>query len=146
MKYIIPGTSSALLPQLATMQSTDKAAYDALQKHFADLRRSSFDPGTVAAELFAKGIVGEEDEWRGRQSSDNPADRRANLVRVVMGNGGEGVFQAFLEALVKETQNKHICDQLIGERIPIPLIALSFKLLILKQHTETREVFLWTQS
>ena len=96
----------------------DTEAHDTLQHHYSDLRQSAFDPGDVGAELLARGVVSKNAEWRSRQSSVNPAERRTELVSEVMTAikvGGPGVFDHFVQSLAKEASNKPICDKMIGE-------------------------------
>lgn len=99
-----------------TMQKTDQAAYNSLLSHFADLSNSSFDPANVAGELFAAGVIGDATLFTARQETVNPANRRMEIVQVVMANGKEGVFRNFVQVLMKGKQNSFLCEKLIGEQ------------------------------
>ena len=99
-----------------TMQGTDKAAYDTIVKHFSDLCQSPFDPGKVARELLAEEIIGDGTLFSATLANVNPGEKRMEILRAVMANGGKGVFQTFVQVLMKEKQNSFLCEKLIGEQ------------------------------
>ena len=120
------------------MQKTDPAAYTTLQKHFADLRDSAFDPADVGARLLSSSVIDFNQEWESSQSSVRPADRRAGLLRAVTGNGGPRVFATFVEVLQRSDHNKSICDKLIGNTVYnllfIIILTIAYGLLLLYNH------------
>ena len=99
-------------------EHTVRAGREILQRHFSDLRESAIEPAALAAELLARGMISTQDEWDSRQTTVNPANRRAALVSLVMTQIASkrlGAFEDFLQALAKEPQNKPIFDKLIRE-------------------------------
>ncbi|CAI7990227.1 hypothetical protein GBAR_LOCUS442 [Geodia barretti] len=62
----------------------------------AKIKESKFDPVWLAEELFAAGIVGEEERVAAKDETVSKEHRRDELLDLVMGNGGESVFQTFV--------------------------------------------------
>ena len=94
------------------MQRTDNAAHKVLREYFAALCSSSFDPATVANELFSKKIINEalrDETTRGTTKNDQ---RRA-LVDGVMRAGRPGTFQTFMQILHKD--DSYLAEQIRGE-------------------------------
>ena len=90
------------------MQNTDRAAHKVLREHFAKLCSSSFDPSTIADELFAAKIINVA--IRDTQGT-NDKKRRA-LVDGVMRAGRPGTFQTFLKILYKD--DSYLAEQIRG--------------------------------
>lgn len=99
-----------------TMQSTDRAAHETMVKHFSDLCQSPFDPGSVARELLSAEIIGDATLFNASQQTVIPGERRMEILRAVMANGGKDVFQTFVKVLMNAgKQNSFICERLIGK-------------------------------
>ena len=70
-----------------------------LRANLAKIKESKFDPVWLAEELFAAGIVGEEERLAAKDETVSKEHRRNELLDLVMGNGGESVFQTFVNIL-----------------------------------------------
>ena len=81
-------------------------AYSVLRKNFERIKHSNADPGGLADELFAAGIIGEEDVKAARNIAISKPDRRVELLDSVTGNGEEGVFQTFVSILLSKRHLK----------------------------------------
>ncbi|CAI8056912.1 hypothetical protein GBAR_LOCUS31001 [Geodia barretti] len=67
--------------------------------NLAKIKESKFDPVWLAEELFAAGIVGEEERVAAKDETVSKEHRWDELLDLVMGNGGESVFQTFVNIL-----------------------------------------------
>ena len=98
------------------MQQVDRAGFETLRVHLANLSRSPFDPAAVALDLVAKGIIGDKSLTDAQNSHVNANERRGEIVRAVQLNGKPHTFQTFVTVLQDSgAENSYICDQLIGK-------------------------------
>ena len=95
----------------------ESRAYGVLGGKLERIKISNVDPTWLAAELLAAGIIGEEDEIASRNSNISKADRRGELVELVMGNGGQGVFQTFVAILLSKRHLQWLGNELKGNSI-----------------------------
>ena len=70
-----------------------------LRANLAKIKESKCDPVWLAEELFAAGIVGEEERLAAKDETVSKEHRRDELLDLVVGNGGESVFQTFVNIL-----------------------------------------------
>ncbi|CAI8041207.1 hypothetical protein GBAR_LOCUS22916 [Geodia barretti] len=70
-----------------------------LRANLAKIKESKFDPVWLAEELFVVAIVGEEERVAAKDETVSKQHRRDELLDLVMGNGGESVFQTFVNIL-----------------------------------------------
>ena len=90
-------------------------AYSVLRKNFERIKHSNADPGGLADELFAAGIIGEEDVKAARNIAISKPDRRGELLDSVTGNGEEGVFQTFVGILLSKRHLKWLGAAIKGK-------------------------------
>ena len=82
--------------------------------NLAKIKESNFDPVWLAEELFAAGIVGEEDRVAAKDETVSKEHRRDELLDLVMGNGGESVFQTFVNILCSKGHTHRLAMNLKG--------------------------------
>ena len=79
------------------------------------IKKSNVNPCWLAEQLQAVNIVVSEDVKEAKDRSVPKPDRRSDLVETVMGNGGEGVFQKFVDILLKEPSLEWLGQELKGQ-------------------------------
>ena len=90
-------------------------AYGVLGGKIGRIKDSSVDPAWLASQLLAADIIGEEEEMAARNTEIPKAQRREELVELVMGNGEEGVFETFVSILFKKRHLKWLGKELKGK-------------------------------
>ena len=93
----------------------ESRAYSVLQKKLERIKRSNADPLWLAEELFAAGIIGEQDVKAARNTDISKADRRGELLDSVAGNGAEGVFQTFVSILLNQRHLEWLGTEIKGK-------------------------------
>ncbi len=86
-----------------------------IQENFAKITGSALDPGSLADELFQRGLISKEVAEEA-SSLFTPKGRRLNaIVMAVMGNGSPGSFKGFVEAVRKDPASEWLAQELIGQ-------------------------------
>ena len=85
-----------------------------LRANLAKIKESKFDPVWLAEELFAAGIVGEEERVATKDETVSKEHRRDELIDLVMGNGGESMFQTFVNILSSKGHTHRLAMHLKG--------------------------------
>ena len=93
---------------------SDSPAYVVLEKMLAKIKTSNVDPKWLAGELRSAGIVGPNDEENAGIDGKPDSDKRAALVRAIMGSGNPGAFETFVETLRKQEHLKWLAKELKG--------------------------------
>lgn len=93
------------------MQSVDKTGYDTLRELHSDIIRAPFDRMGVAAELFSKGIIGEN--LIDVKCTEN--ENKSMILNAVRASGHPDAFQVLVSVLGKEKQNSYICQLLTSK-------------------------------
>ena len=93
----------------------ESRAHGVLGGKIGRIKNSNVNPGWLAEQLEAADIVGSEDVKEAKDRRIPKPDRRSDLVETVMGNGGEGVFQNFVDILLKEPSLKWLGKELKGQ-------------------------------
>lgn len=70
-----------------------------LRGKIGKIKKSNVNPAWLAQKLLAADIIGEEEEIDAKKEDIPEEKRREDLVKLVMGNGAEGVFEKFVNIL-----------------------------------------------
>ena len=97
----------------------ESRAHGVLGGKIGKIKSSNVNPGWLAEQLLAVDIVGPEDVEEAKNISVPKPDRRRDLVETVMGNGGEGVFQKFVDILLNKPNLKWLGKELKGQQLTI---------------------------
>ena len=92
----------------------ESRAYGVLRGKTARIKSSNVDPVWLAGELLAADIIGEEEEKDARNTNVPKPERRVELVELVMGNGEGGVFQTFVNILLRKRHLKWLGKEIKG--------------------------------
>ena len=93
----------------------ESRAHGVLGGKIGRIKNSNVNPGWLADQLLAVDIVGPEDVEEAKDKSVQKPDRIRDLVKTVMGNGGEGVFQKFVDILLNKPNLKWLGQELKGQ-------------------------------
>ncbi len=96
------------------MDRTDRAGHDALTKLFSRFTRSQVDPGWLADQLLTQYIIGEDTQDYAANPYHSRAERLRRVLREVMGNGREGVFQDLAGILLESETYSWLGRELKG--------------------------------
>ena len=78
------------------------------------IKESKFDPVWLAEELFVVGIVGEEERTAAGDETLPRERQQDELLDLVLGNGGEGVFQTFVNIFHSKLHTRWLATALKG--------------------------------
>ena len=78
------------------------------------IKESKFDPVWLAEELFVAGIVGEEERTAAGDETLPRERQQDELLDLVLGNGGEGVFQTFVNIFHSKLHTRWLATALKG--------------------------------
>ena len=92
-------------------------AHGVLRGKIGRIKASNVDPVWLAGELVAADIIGEEEEQDARNTNVPKPERRGDLVDLIMGNGEEGVFQTFVNILLRKRHLKWLGKEIKGTYI-----------------------------
>ena len=92
------------------------SAYETFSKYFADLLKVIQDPGVLASELFAKGIITADERKDAFYDMHNSRMRTANLLSAVESRimVNPRVLGMFLRVLAKEPPMSDLCRTMIA--------------------------------
>ena len=76
----------------------NKEEKEALRRQFSKLRKS-LEPSTVAANLFSKGILTEEQYHDRISSLPNDAAKNEFILKCVERHGKRGIFDVFVQSI-----------------------------------------------
>ena len=93
----------------------ESRAHGVLGGKIGRIKSSNVNPGWLAEQLLEVDIVGPEDVEEAKNIRVLKPDRRSDLVETVMGNGGEGVFQKFVDILLNKPNLKWLGQELKGQ-------------------------------
>ena len=93
---------------------SNSPAFVVLERMLAKIKTSNVDPKWLAGELWSAGIVGPNDEENSRIEGKPDSDKRAALVRAIMGSGKPGAFETFVETLRKQEYLEWLAKELKG--------------------------------
>ena len=111
---------------------SDSPAYVVLEKMLAKFKTYNVDPKWLAGELRSAGIVGPNDEENAGIDGKPDSDKRAALVRAIMGSGKPGAFETFVETLHKQKHLKWLTIELKGTYIHSPDRLFTVFIIIIK--------------
>ena len=94
----------------------EQRAHGVLRGKIGKIKESKVDPARLARELLAAGIIGDSDLEKASDGRELPTKRLNELVRTVMRNGAPGVFQTFVEILLRKAETKRLGKELKGKR------------------------------
>ena len=77
-------------------------AHGVLGGKIGRIKQSNVNPVWLADQLFAAKIIGEEDVMDAHNTTSSKAERREELMQLVMGSGKEGVFHTFVKILLSK--------------------------------------------
>ena len=109
-----------------------------LRSNLAKIKESKCDPVWLAEELFAAGIVGEEERLAAKDETVSKEHRRDELLDLVMGNEGESVFQTFVNIFSRKRHMHWLAMDLKGWDTAV-LVMRFFSLLGPKKGRGTRK-------
>lgn len=101
------------------MDRTDKAGHDALTKLFSRFTSSQVDPGWLADQLLTRYIIGADTQDYAGNPYHTKSERLRRVLREVMGNGREGVFQDLVDILLENETYSWLGRELKGMLIEI---------------------------
>ena len=78
------------------------------------IKESKFDPVWLAEELFVAGIVGEEERTAAGDETLPRERQQDELLDLVLGNGGEGVFQTIVNIFHSKLHTRWLATALKG--------------------------------
>ena len=76
------------------------------------IKVSNVNPAWLAERLVEEKIIGEEDEERAKNGDIPKPERLSELVEIVQGHGGPGVFQTFVTILLSKPHLKWLGEEL----------------------------------
>lgn len=89
-------------------------AHGVLGGKIGRIKESNVNPVWLAEELFAAEIIVEFDLMDARNTNISKAERRGELLELVMGSGKEGVFQTFVKILLSKEPLKWLGSEIKG--------------------------------
>ena len=92
----------------------DPPAYGVLRGKFGKIKSSNVNPAWLGERLYAANIIGQEEKERARSVDIAKSERLGELVDSVLGNGGRGVFETFVNILFSQPHLRWLADQLKG--------------------------------
>ena len=92
----------------------EKRAQGVLRRKIGRITESNVDPAWLAVNLLAAGIIGDNDVEKASNDSKLSTKRLSELVRTVMSNGAPGVFQTFVQTLLRKTEVNWLGKELKG--------------------------------
>ena len=92
----------------------ERRARRILQGKLAAIKATTFDPVWLADELFTAGVIGEKERAAAKDKYTPKETQRDELLKLVLGNGGKGVFQTFVNILFSKLYLHSLAQQLKG--------------------------------
>ena len=92
----------------------EKRAHGVLRGKIGRIKESNVDPAWLAGKLLAAGIIGDSDVEKASNDRELSTKRLSELVRTVMRNGAPGVFQTFVQILLRKTEVNWLGKELKG--------------------------------
>ena len=92
----------------------EKRAHGVLRGKIGRIKESNVDPAWLAGKLLAAGIIGDSDVEKASNDRELSTKRLSELVRTVMRNGAPGVFQTFVQILLRRTEVSWLGKDLKG--------------------------------
>lgn len=89
-------------------------AHGVLGGKIGRIKQSNVNPVWLADQLFAAKIIGEEDVMDARNTTSSKAERREELMQLVMGSGKEGVFHTFVKILLSKEHLTWLGNEIKG--------------------------------
>ena len=89
-------------------------AHGVLRGKIGRIKESNVDPAWLAGKLLAAGIIGDIDVEKASNDRELSTNRLGELVRTVMRNGAPGVFQTFVQILLRKTEVNWLGKELKG--------------------------------
>ena len=114
LNTVTVGASRRGRPGLAAFPEMERRARRILEGKLATINGTRFDPVWLADELFRAGLIGEEERAAANDKYTPKETHRDELLKLVLGNGGKGVFQTFVNILFSKLHFHWLAEQLKG--------------------------------
>ena len=121
LAHIIFGNSRGMPPFFCRLMATSQKnspGYEAFLVHLGSLRTAITDPGGLATELYAQGLIDRLNYQRANLSTLAPLERSQDLLSALDCKlaSDESAFDRFLEAIGKNPVMEDVCTMLWESR------------------------------